>query len=229
MHTLRLLRSGLAAVTILSAASCEQISSHRLEAITADARNARREGDGPLLAGETVAAGTTIETAASGRADLLLLPNMLLRLDENAAAQIRELTVRVDGNETSGGIRARAAGVRLDRGRFTARLGQHGYNTALLTFQTGRGEIRADGNALIEITETREMTSAICVRGHFDASPLAADHVSTVWPGEALRMERGGARHVTLGASERAEAEARCSRVEAALAFETSAQLEARR
>ncbi len=214
---------------MISAAGCERISSHRVEAIAADAHMARRSNGRPLLAGENIRAGTGIETGADGRADLQVFPNMLLRLEENGGLEIADLKFSVDGNETSGGVRERDALVRLGRGKLVARLEQHGYNTTRLTLDTSRGQIRVDGDALFELDEQPGVTKAVCVSGQLDIIAAAADHISTISPGEAMRMDSTGSHHFGLPPEERALAEERCAKVELALKYEANAQIEARR
>jgi hypothetical protein len=213
----------------IAATGCERISSHWVEAIVVDSKDAQRNGRDRLLAGEDVGRGSSIQTAASGRADLMLLPNMLLRLERNSDLEIYDLTFSVDGNETNGGVRERAATLRVRRGRLIARLEQHGYNTTSLTFNTARAEIRAKSNSLFEIAENSADTTALCIRGHVDIIPVAAHHVSTLWPGEIMRIEHGGSRHVALDPAEGANSEQRCAAAEVALEYEASAQREARR
>jgi FecR protein len=208
---------------------CERISSHRLEAVVTDAKNARRNGSDTLLAGEKIAGGTDVQTAANGRADLMLLPNMLLRLQENSELRITGLKFSADGNETTGGVRERAAVVRLSRGQVIGRLEQHGYNTASLAFETSRAQIRAQTDALFEVNEQPDASSATCLRGYVGVALPSDKHVHTVWAGETMVMEGAGFRRITLAPPERAAAEAHCGSAEAALQLEAAAQMEARR
>lgn len=219
----------IAALGALSGIGCERITSRRVEAIAADAKDAQRGGGESLLAGDTIPAGTSVRTPAHGRADLILLPNMLTRLEEKSEMRIVELEFAADGNETSGGVRERAARVQLREGRAVVSVEQHGYNTASLGFETSRGNFHADGDALFLIEEQKDFSSAVCLRGHVDAVPRSTDRVKTAWPGEIVRLDAAGVHHFALNPAERERFDADCAKAQAALALETTAQMEARR
>lgn len=208
---------------------CERISSHRVEAIAADTKEARRDDGEILLAGETVAAGKRIQTAGDGHADFVLMPNMLLRLENDGELQISDLKFSADGNETAGGVRERSAALRLSRGYLISRVEQHGYNTTSLAVQTSRAQIRAEGDALFEIAQQPQATSVTCIRGHVGVAPDPAGHGKTVWPGETMLVNESGMHRITLASAGRAAVEARCGPAEAALQLEAAAQMEARR
>jgi hypothetical protein len=216
-------------VGAISAGSCERVSSHHVEAIATDTRNARLNGAAPVLAGDKMVRGATLSTGAGGYADLMLLPNILLRLEENSELRITDLKFSADGNETAGGVRERVAAVQLVRGRVIARLENHGYSTTSFAFQTTRGQTRAEADALFEITERPEASSATCIRGYLDIAPASGERVSTLGPGETMRMDDAGSRHFELSPAQRASTEARCAHAEAALQYETTAQMETRR
>jgi hypothetical protein len=219
----------IAALEAFGAIGCGRVSSQRVQAIVTDAKDASLNSNEILLAGEKISSGTSLQTGGGGHADLMLLPNMLLRLGGNGDLRVANLKFSVDGNETAGGVRERAAAVALVRGGVIARAEQHGYNTAELVFQTARARIRAEASALFEIAEQPDATSATCVRGHLEITRPSADHVSTVLPGEIMLIDNAGSRHLTLDATKRQEAEARCSKAEASLVYEATAQIEARR
>lgn len=231
MHKLRFafLPWSLAAAGVFSGSGCERISSYRAEAVVTDAKNARRNGGDTLLAGETIAAGTSVQTGSDGHADLILMPNMLLRLERNSELRVSDLKFTADGNETAGGVRERAAAVQLSRGQVIGRLELHGYNTASLAFETSRAHIRVDADALFEVNEQPDASSATCLRGYVGVALSSEQHLHTVWPGETMLMEGAGFRRVALTPLERAAAEAHCGSAEAALQLEAAAQMEARR
>jgi hypothetical protein len=210
-------------------AACERISSSRIEAIAIDSHDAGASGGRALLAGENIPAGSVVSTGPEGRAALMLLPNMLVRLDRSSEIQIEALKFAADGNETEGGVRERTAAVRIRRGHIVGRVEQHGYNVAGLTIQSSRAEMHSDGNALFEVTDEQAKTIANCVRGHLDVFPFGADHVSTLWPGETMRIDSAGSHHEALTAAERTDAEKRCEQAETALLLGAAGQMEARR
>lgn len=231
VHKLRsaFLPWSIAAAGAIIGGGCDRISSHRVEAIVTDTKEARREGGKTLLAGETIAGGTNVQTGSDGRADLMLMPNMLLRLEEDGELQVSDLKFSADGNETAGGVRERSAVLRLSGGRLISRLEQHGYNTTSLAIQTSRAEVRADADALFEIAQQPQATSVTCVRGLLGVAPASAGRAKTVWPGETMLVDDAGLHRITLAAADRTKVEARCGPVEAALQLEAAAQMEARR
>jgi len=210
-------------------AACGRITSSRMEAIVLDAHGAELDSKRLLFAGENIPSRSVVSTSLAGSAALMLLPNMLLRLGGSAEMEIDALTFAVDGNETDGGVRQRAATVQLRRGHIVARVEQHGYNNASLTLRTQRAEMRSDAGALFEITEDSVATIATCVRGHLDMFPFGADHVSTIWPGETMRVDSAGSHHEPLTAAEREQSEKRCAQAEGVLLLAATAQFEARR
>lgn len=218
---------GVAILGAMSMGACEKISSHRVEAIVSDTKNARRDGSETLLAGETIAAGTTIQTAADGHADLALLPNLLVRLQEDSELRIINLKFSADGNETSGGVRERAALVNLVRGTAIARVEQHGYNTATLTFQTGRAKVHASGQSLFQISVRPDDTSATSIHGPLDVTYASFDQTKTLWPGQTMVIDDAGIHRIALAKA--AEVRSRCDRAGTSLQFEAAAQMEARR
>lgn len=213
----------------MSTGACEKISSHRVEAIVSDTKNARRDGRETLLAGENIAAGTSIQTAAGGHADLALLPNLLVRLQEEGEMRIADLKFCADGNETSGGVRERAARVELVRGAAVARVEQHGYNTANLTLQTTRAKVQASGGSLFQISVRPEATTVTSVRGPLDIFSVSSDRIKTLWPGQTMVIDDAGLHRITLAAAEQDEVQSRCLRAETSLQFEAAEQMEARR
>ncbi|PZR73490.1 MAG: hypothetical protein DLM52_10950 [Chthoniobacterales bacterium] len=188
-----------------------------------DGRNAFVTAKGetrPVFAGENIFRGSTVETAFDSFLDLALLPGLLARVDSKSALAITDLKIAIDGNETADGMRERIARAQLRAGRMIVRLDEHLFSTSQLHLETSRAKIDAGSAALFLVDARADSLEVFCARGHVDVAPAKADHTSTIWPHERIRVDASGAHHASPDPIATKSDYGDCFRVEHLLQFE---------
>ena len=127
-------------------------------------RPSGRGQSSPLLPGAHPGGGAIIQTSASSRAALEILPNILLQLDHDTGIEIVRIEVTKDGNETGNDMRARHAAVRLLAGRaFVSHV--WGEASSGFTVVTPHGELVTNSNSLYCVESDEHKTRVTCVTG----------------------------------------------------------------
>jgi len=122
--------------------------------------------------------GAIIETAASSRAALALLPNILIQLDQGTRIEIIRLALAKDGNETGSAMRGRYAEVKLFSGQIFV---SHdwGEANAQFTVATPQGNLVTRSNALFCVQSDGNLTRVTCAAGGVEFLPPGAGSVAT--------------------------------------------------
>lgn len=136
----------------------------------------------PLLPGAHPGKGAIIETAASSRAVIALLPNVLIQLDPGARIEIIRLGIAKDGNETGSAMRGRYAEVKLLSGRVFV---SHDWGEAIAQFtvSTPQGTLTTSSNALFCLHSEAERTRVTSVSGTVGFRPSADAAATAIPPG----------------------------------------------
>lgn len=136
----------------------------------------------PLLAGAHPGKGAIIETAASSRAAIALLPNILIQLDQTTRIEVGRLALAKDGNETSSAMRGRYAEVNLPSGRLFV---SHdwGEARAQLIVTTPRGEVITSSNTLFCVQVDERQTRVTCAAGSVEFRPSKGGSATPIPPG----------------------------------------------
>ncbi|MEY2518655.1 MAG: hypothetical protein QOF24_414 [Verrucomicrobiota bacterium] len=136
----------------------------------------------PLLAGAHPGKRNLIQTSASSRASIALLPNILLQLEPDTRLEIMRIAMTKDGNETGDSIRGRYAGVKLLSGRLVA---SHvwGEANADFTIETPNGGLVAKSNCLFSLQVDEHATRLTCASGTVGFAPRKGGAVVAIAPG----------------------------------------------
>jgi prepilin-type processing-associated H-X9-DG protein len=136
----------------------------------------------PLTADLQPGRGDSLQTPASSRAALCLLPNLLMQLDRGARMDITRLALTKDGNETGSNMRGRFAEIRLGNGRI---LVSHVWGEAFARFSvvTPHGEVATPSNALFIVEAEQQKTRVTCASGWVEFQPSGAAAGTRIPPG----------------------------------------------
>jgi hypothetical protein len=136
----------------------------------------------PLAPGAHAGLGKIIETPGSSRADIALLPNLLVQLEPNTRLEIVRLAMTKDGNETGSSMQGRYADVKLMNGRMFA---SHDWGEAIAKFRviTPQGELLTTSNALFCVESDEKKTRVTCVSGSVEMRPRGGQAVTSISPG----------------------------------------------
>jgi hypothetical protein len=126
-----------------------------------------------LEPGVRLGAGCSVQVGDNAEVDLMLLPGILVRASRNSDMAIVESKLIKDGDETGGGVRGRAALIRLKQGKATLSYEQPEGTSGSLAVVAGRVTIKAKQDSLFSIETDTSHTRVICVRGQIDASDAA--------------------------------------------------------
>jgi hypothetical protein len=136
----------------------------------------------PLTSDTRLGSGDIAQTSGSSRAQLSLLPNLLVQLDREARLEIVRLAITKDGNETGDAIRARVASIRLIKGRLIV---SHVWGEAIarLVLATPHGELVLSSNALFSVETGAGQTRVTCVSGSLSFRSSQASSATKISPG----------------------------------------------
>jgi hypothetical protein len=118
-----------------------------------------------LHQGNRLPVGCSLQVANDADVDFILLPGVLLRAFENSDLIIEELRLTKDGDETGGGMYARAASIRLKKGKATLSYEQPEDTASLVAVVTDRVTINARLSSLFSIETDPLHTEVTCIRG----------------------------------------------------------------
>ena len=109
-------------------------------------------------------AGDRIATLAHGRADLMLLPGVLIELAAESEIEIQQLNLERDGDETIQPMTARKAHIRLSRGTLIATVSL-APTESFLTVDTPAGSFTAGPDHTFMLKVNGPQTWVMSVRG----------------------------------------------------------------
>lgn len=139
-------------------------------------------GSVPLLSEPGAGEGEIIETSASSSAGLALLPNTLIRLDQNTRIEIVRISLAKDGNRMASAIRGRYVEIKLLSGRTVV---SHDWGEAIARFTvaTSQGELITSSNALFCMESDGHRTRVTCVSGIVGFRPSTGGGTAPIPPG----------------------------------------------
>jgi hypothetical protein len=126
-----------------------------------------------LTPGVRLNPGCSVRVPDGAEVDITLLPGLLLRASDNSEVTIDELKLTKDGDETSGGMRDRMAGLRLTKGKVTLSYEQPEGTSGSLKVVTDRITVNSRVDSLFCVETDSLHTRVICVRGQLDAFDAA--------------------------------------------------------
>ncbi|PYL11995.1 MAG: hypothetical protein DMF48_04045 [Verrucomicrobia bacterium] len=150
--------------------------------------NAERNDLQPVTSKSKIHAGDTVRTSNGASINLALIPGAFVQLSGNSEIKIQDLRLTKDGNETAGGVLARRASVRLNRGRIVSLFSQGDKNASEFSVTTGQVTLSPDSDCLFAVWTNGTTSRVTCGRGELNASTdaqppveIAAGYFSQ-WP-----------------------------------------------
>ncbi|HEY1769600.1 MAG TPA: FecR domain-containing protein [Chthoniobacterales bacterium] len=137
----------------------------------------------PLTTPQWLPPGAALTTGPASRADIALLPGIVVRLDPDSAIVIRPPRFARDGNESIHPMQAREARLRLLRGRLIASVGLAQTRSRLFV-ETAAGTLASDSARTFEISAPNPGAIRIlCARGPADFQPAGPHPAFQIKPG----------------------------------------------
>ena len=132
--------------------------------------NAQRNQFQPVTPTSKIQAGDTVRTSEGAAINLSLVPGAFVQLSGNSEITIVELRLTKDGNETAGGMLARRARIRLNRGKVSILFSRPERSTSHLAVTTNQSTITPDSDCLFSVWTDGTTTRVTCGRGEVIAS-----------------------------------------------------------
>jgi len=213
-YELRLMRFPLFVLAIvlclLLASSCSEGTS-RATAAAVFSINGRvifgtAEGDNfqPVTLKSRIHGGDTVRSSHGASINLALIPAAFAQLTGDSEITIDELTITKDGNQTAGGMRARNARIRLDRGKVIVLFTPSDNTTSQFAVTTAQLTIKPDSDCLFSVWTDGKTTRVTCTKGKLNA-PTDAQTPITIGAGSFQQWPL--MRKVPVAATENASAQ----------------------
>jgi len=124
--------------------------------------------------------GATVQSADGALLDLALIPGAFAQLSGDSEINVQELSAAKDGNETAGGMRARTARIRLNRGKIIVLFTPSDRSASQFVIGTREVTINPGSDCLFCIRIDGTTTRVTCAKGKVDVStetqsPVAID------------------------------------------------------
>lgn len=132
--------------------------------------NAERNQFQPVTPTSKIQTGDTVRTSEDGAINLSLVPGAFVQLPGNSEIRIEDLRLTKDGNETSGGMLARRADIRLNRGKVNILFSRPERGASYLAVTTNQSTITPDSDCLFSVWTDGTITRITCGRGEVIAS-----------------------------------------------------------
>ena len=132
--------------------------------------NAERNQFQPVTPTSKIQDGDTVRTSEDAAINLSLVPGAFVQLSGNSEMTIEELRLTKDGNETAGGMLARRARMRLNRGKVSILFSRPERSTSHLAVTTNQSTITPDSDCLFSVWTDGAVTRVTCGRGEVIAS-----------------------------------------------------------
>jgi hypothetical protein len=128
--------------------------------------NGERNELQPVTLKSRIQSGDTVRSSDGASIDLALISTALAQLIGDSEIKIDELSIAKDGNQTAGGIRARAARIRLSRGRVIILFAPGDKSTSQFAVTTGQLTIKPDSDCLFCVWTDGKTTRVTCAKGN---------------------------------------------------------------
>src|SRR5438034_7193003 len=140
--------------------------------------NAERNDFQPVTLKSRIHDGDTVRSLNGALVDLALIPGAFAELSGDSDINIEELKVTKDGNETAGGMRARSARIRLNRGKIIILFTPSDRSESQFTIKTRELTIKPDSDCLFCVWTDGTTTRVTCAKGKVDTSANAQSPVA---------------------------------------------------
>ena len=140
--------------------------------------NAGRNDFQPVTLKSRINGGDTVRSADDGLLDLASIPGALAQLSRDSEINVEELGIAKDGNETAGGMRARSARIRLNRGKIIILFTPSDRSESQFTIKTRELTIKPDSDCLFCVWTDGTTTRVTCAKGKVDTSAEAQSPVA---------------------------------------------------
>ena len=113
--------------------------------------------------------GDTVQSSDGASINLGLIPAALAQLTGGAEIKIDELSITKDGNQTAGGVRARTARIRLNRGKIIVLFTPSDRSVSQFAITTDQLTIEPDSDCLFCVWTDGKTTRVTCTKGKINA------------------------------------------------------------
>ena len=132
--------------------------------------NAERQQFQPVTPRSKIQTGDTVRTSNGAAINLALVPGVFVQLSGNSEIRIEDLRLTKNGNETAGGMLARHARMRLNRGKVSILFSRPERSTSYFAVTTNQSTIVPDSDCLFSVWTDGTTTRVTCGRGEVIAS-----------------------------------------------------------
>jgi hypothetical protein len=165
---------------------------------------AERNNFQPATLKSRIHSGNTVRSSDGASINLALIPAALAQLDGGSEIKIDELSITKDGNQTAGGVRARTARIRLNRGKIIVLFTPGDRSVSQFAITTGQLTINPDSDCLFCVWTDGKTTRVTCTKGKINA-PADAQAPVTIAAGYFQRWPLTG--KAAISAAENAAAQ----------------------
>jgi hypothetical protein len=173
---------------LLLASSCSKGTSRATAAVLFSIKGrvifgtAERNNFQPATLKSKIHSGDTMRSSDGGSIDLAFIPAALVQLAGGSEIKIDELSITKDGNQTAGGMRARTARIRLNRGKVIVLFTPSDNGASQFAITTGQLTIKPDSDCLFSVWTDGKTTRVTCTKGKVNA-PADAQAPVTITAG----------------------------------------------
>ena len=135
---------------------------------------AERNNFQPATLKSKIHSGDTVRASDGAAIDLAFIPAALAQLAGGSEIKIDELSITKDGNQTAGGMRARTARIRLNRGKVIVLFTPSDSRASEFAITTGQLTIKPDSDCLFSVWTDGKTTRVTCTKGKVNAPDAQA-------------------------------------------------------
>jgi hypothetical protein len=143
---------------------------------------AERNNFQPATVKSKIHSGNTVRSSDGASIDLAFVPAAHAQLGGGSEIKIDELSITKDGNETAGGMGARTARIRLNRGKVIVLFMPGDNRASEFAITTGQLTIKPDSDCLFSVWSDGKTTRVTCTKGKITA-PTDAQAPATITAG----------------------------------------------
>ena len=176
------------ALCLLLASGCSKEISRGIAATVFSIKNrvifgtAERNKFQPATLKSKIHSGDTVRSSDGASIDLAFIPTALAQLGSGSEIKIDELSMTKDGNQTAGGMLARTARIRLNRGKVIVLFISSDNSASQFAIATGQLTIKPDSDGLFSVWTDGKTTRVTCTKGKVTA-PADAQTSATIAAG----------------------------------------------
>ncbi len=146
----------------------------------------QQPGTEPLSIASLIAAGDRVEMQQGSMAGISLVPGIFLETEDETVCAVEQLAMRKDGNEMEDAVKARAATIRLERGRIRVLMPKTERHRCELRIRTDAGLLLARRNSLFSVLVAEKIVRIVCVNGKIDWNDAISGDRTTIAAGYYL-------------------------------------------